>query len=337
LQKKIYGCLAGLCLGDAMGMPTEFLTPVQIRELYGWVTGIVTAPPWHPHSVLPVGSITDDSGQALAVARAYSEDGQISAERMAVELLAWAQAMPDDQLSVFIGPSTKKALEQLGQGISPLESGKSGYTNGAAMRAAVTGLVNAGNFKAAFQDALLASLPTHGAGPGIAGAAAVACAVAEAARAGSDLDSILDAAKAGARKGASLGTWKWSTPLEGRIELAERLVRETPDPRACLQAFYDFVGVDLLVSESVATAFGIVRLAAGNPMLAVQYGANVGGDTDTIAAIAGAVCGAWMGVDAIQEDLLARVVEQNRLPLAEQAERLARIAGQKSKKITVSS
>ncbi|MEA3397324.1 MAG: ADP-ribosylglycohydrolase family protein, partial [Chloroflexota bacterium] len=55
LLDRAYGCLAGLALGDAMGCPTEFLTPEEIAAEYGWVEGLVAAPARHPHAVLPVG------------------------------------------------------------------------------------------------------------------------------------------------------------------------------------------------------------------------------------------------------------------------------------------
>ena len=40
LFEKIYASLAGLIIGDIMGMPSEFLTPQQIKEQFG---GKVTA------------------------------------------------------------------------------------------------------------------------------------------------------------------------------------------------------------------------------------------------------------------------------------------------------
>ena len=80
LEKKSYGCLAGLALGDALGMPTEFMTPEQIAAEYGSVEGFVASPTWHPHCTLPPASITDDTGQALALAKVYQRDGEMTAK-----------------------------------------------------------------------------------------------------------------------------------------------------------------------------------------------------------------------------------------------------------------
>ena len=54
--------------GDAMGMPTEFLTPEQIAEYYGEVKGFVQPHPKQIHARMPAGHVTDDTGQALALA-----------------------------------------------------------------------------------------------------------------------------------------------------------------------------------------------------------------------------------------------------------------------------
>lgn len=322
---KTLGCLGGLAIGDALGMATEFLTPEQIQEHFGCVTGLVSAPPWHPHSPLIPGIVTDDTGQTLAVARAYTNEGKLNADSVTRELILWADQIGEDNLSLIIGPSTQRALEQLRHGVSPEISGKTGFTNGAAMRASVVGLVNAGQFIGAVADAEQASLPTHGTCIAIAGAAAVACAVAEAVSIGATLKTILDAGKEGAFQGGKLGEWKWGTKLESRIILAEQLVHQAKTEQQAIRNLYDFVGVDMLVAESVATAFGVILLAKGDPMHAAFLAVNMGGDTDTIAAIACAICGAWKGYEALDQALLAQIEQINKLNLSFEAKRLTDI------------
>ncbi len=307
---KAWGCLAGLALGDALGMPTEFLTPDQIAAEYGRVVNLVSPPDWHPHAVLPRGRITDDTEQALALAEVYLRDGRMSAEAVAQAMLDWATAQ-SEHLAFYLGPSTRRALEALRAGESPRQSGRQGKTNGAAMRIAPVGIVNGGDPEGALSDAVEACLPTHGTTLAISGAAAVACAVAEAMRKGATLDSVLEAAAEGAVRGRQHGAWVWTPPLERRIALALRLVRQAESEAKALSALYGCVGVDMLVTESVPTAFGLVALAEGDPMQAARYAANIGGDTDTIGAIAGAVCGALRGIEAVDRAMLAEVERVN--------------------------
>ncbi|MBU1661735.1 MAG: ADP-ribosylglycohydrolase family protein [Chloroflexi bacterium] len=327
LFDKAYACLAGLAIGDAMGMPTEFLTPELIAENYGWVSDFVRPLDWHPHSHMRPGTITDDTGQALAIAHAYTDDGTLSPDAVARELIAWAEGIPKEDLATFIGPSTSKALSAIKAGCSPQESGSSGKTNGGSMRVAPVGIVRHGDQSSAVADAYTTCVPTHNTSVAAAGAGAVAAAIAAALTLDASLDTIIAAGKFGAKSGSKNGNWAWGTRLDKRIELADRLVQDADNEKIALRCLYDYIGVDMLVAESVATAFGIVRLAGGDPMKACTLGANIGGDSDTIAAIAGAICGAWKGIDHIDTYLLKTVLEVNEIDLASEAQRLVEIAG----------
>lgn len=327
LFEKAYACLAGLAIGDAMGMPTEFLTPEMIADNYGWVRDFVQPLDWHPHCHMKPGMITDDTGQALAIGHAYTEKGTLSSADVARELLAWAEGIPTEDLATFIGPSTSKALSAIKAGCSPSESGSSGKTNGGSMRVAPVGIVRHCDQSGAVADAYTACIPTHNTMVAAAGAGAVAAAIAAALTPAASLDSIIEAGKYGAKSGSKNGNWAWATKLDKRISMADRLVQDADDEKIAMGLLYDYVGVDMLVAESVATAFGIVRLANGNPMKACELGANIGGDSDTIAAIAGAICGAWKGISYIDTHLLNMVLEVNSLDLAFEAQRLVNIVG----------
>jgi ADP-ribosylglycohydrolase len=321
---KAWGCLAGLALGDALGMPTEFLTPGQIAAEYGWVKTLVSAPAWHPHATLPLGYITDDTEQALALAGVYRRQGRMSAEALAQALVDWAEAK-GDQLSRIIGPSTRQALEALRAGTSPRQSGRAGKTNGAAMRIAPVGIVTSGDLEGTLRDTVEACLPTHGTTLAISGAAMVSCAVAEAMRSGATVHSVLEAAVEGAIRGRQHGEWTWTPPLEKRVALALQFVRQAENEVGALSSLYEYIGVDLTVTESIPTSFGLVALAEGDPMRAVRYAANIGGDTDTIGAIAGAICGALQGIDALDRAMLARVESVNQIQLMTVAQELVAV------------
>ncbi|NPV56139.1 MAG: ADP-ribosylglycohydrolase family protein [Anaerolineae bacterium] len=318
---RIHGCLAGLALGDSLGCPTEFLTPEQIRDEFGWVDHFVQAPAWHPHVLLPAGHITDDTGQTLAVAQALDEKGKTDSAAVARTLRLWADEN-SSILSLITGPSTRAALDLLQAGTSSENSGQNGLTNGASYRAVIPGMVNHKHPQDLLQQVVEVCRVTHDTTVAISGAAAVAFAVSAAFQLHASLDGVISAACQGAIQGRQHGKWRWGTPLEKRIQLALDLVQSAGDPKQALTRLYDYVGVDMLVAESIASAFGIVKLADGDPMKAVQYGANIGGDTDTIAAIAGAVCGAWQGTDAIDRNMLAEVERVNQLDLARAAHRL---------------
>jgi ADP-ribosylglycohydrolase len=79
------------------------------------------------------------------------------------------------------------------------------------------------------------------------------------------------------------------------------------------------VGTGLPTQESVPAAFAVLAVAAGDPWLTCRLAASVGGDTDTIAAIAGAVAGACAGTAGLPAHARATVAEVNGLRLDELA------------------
>ncbi|WP_417033856.1 ADP-ribosylglycohydrolase family protein [Cutibacterium avidum] len=68
--------------------------------------------------------------------------------------------------------------------------------------------------------------------------------------------------------------------------------------------------------RSGGTAFALAVRFADNPWQALVTAATIGGDTDTIGAMIGAILGAQNGADAWPEATIARVSEVNCLDLA---------------------
>jgi len=324
-KDHVLGCLLGLASGDAFGMPTEFLTRDAIKSHYVWVDRFLAPHAGHFHDGMPAGRITDDTGQSLAILKGVvRNNGRLDARIIADAMIEWKREL-GMEFERVVGPSTRKALEELERGDDPEVTGREGRTNGAAMRAPIAGILHPGNLQAALDAAYLTSLPTHGTSLAIAGAGAVACAVSQAMVPGINLESILLAAREGAYRGAQRGHSVWGTSLEKRIGLAFQMVEEASTMEIALENLYHYVGVDMVVAESVACAFGIVKLAKGDPVQAVTLSANIGGDTDTIGAIAGAICGAWKGASVFPWEWLDLLEQVNQFDLVVQANRLSEV------------
>lgn len=121
---------------------------------------------------------------------------------------------------------------------------------------------------------------------------------------------MIAAAQHGAIHGREHGAWSWCTPLEKRIELAVKLANESSNIEDALQKIYDYVGTGLDPAESVAAALGVVA-ARGDATTAINAGVNIGGDTDTVASIAGAICGALHGIESLDQNLVRDVERVN--------------------------
>jgi ADP-ribosylglycohydrolase len=207
---------------------------------------------------------------------------------------------------------------------------------------------------------IAASAATHNTGLALSAAAAVAAAVS----AGIDGATVLEAipiAIQAASNAASSGHWVAGADVATRIQWATSLVTTTPPgstptgvsptvalrtsasatggsplndaapgttlprPGAVAALLYDLVGTSLASQESVPAAFAVLAAYPDDPWLVCRLAASVGGDTDTIAAIAGAVAGACHGVDAFPADARRTVAEVNGLRLDDLAARLLEV------------
>jgi len=87
------------------------------------------------------------------------------------------------------------------------------------------------------------------------------------------------------------------------------------EPDRSLAELESLVGTSLATQESVPTAFGILATFPGQPWTAVLAAANLGGDSDTIAALVGAMAGASCGVSGFPASARAAVSAVNSLDL----------------------
>lgn len=314
--ERALGAFYGLALGDALGMPTQVMSRQDVVRVYGTLTGFEPARPDNPVSAgMPAGSVTDDTDQAVIVARLIDEGrGHIDPLRLAHELLDWEKEMRAKGSFDLLGPSTKAALDAVARGVPPREAGRNGTTNGAAMRATPVGIAFAADPLDMFVDRVVESCQvTHDTTLGIAGAAAVAAAV-SAGIDGASLTEAVGTAVAASHAGARRGHWIAGADIASRIEWAYDLVRDLPEAEA-LDRIVALVGTSVASQESVPAAFAVLAVADGDPWRAALLAANLGGDSDTIGAIAGAVAGAVGGLSALPAEAVRTLRTVNSLDL----------------------
>ena len=320
-RDRARGALYGLAIGDALGMPTQLLSRKQIVQRWGpLLSGFEPAPPGHPIAAgMPAGAVTDDTEQAVLVGRLLLS-GRLDPRELAAGLIAWERDMAARGSLDLLGPSTRRAIDAVLAGTPPHEAGVSGDTNGAAMRIAPVGIKAAAGDLTALVDAVQeASLVTHNTSVALAGAAAVAAAV-SAGVSGADVAAATEAAVAAARTGAERGHWVAGADVAARIRWATDLVAGRPTEEAA-EVIYALVGTSLATQESVPAAFAVLRAVPDDPWRACLLAASLGGDTDTIAAMAGAVSGACHGLAAFPPDAV-RVIDAHGLGLTDLADAL---------------
>ena len=321
---RAYGALAGLALGDALGMPTQAMSPEQIRAVYGHITGLVDGDASQPYAPgMPAGSVTDDTEQALLVASLLIRGRGSSSGRVALDagefahaLLAWEDSMIERGSLDLLGPSTKAALERVRAGEDPLTVGGAGTTNGAAMRVTPIGIAMSTADPEAFADAVWSSCRvTHATRQGFQSAALVAAAVSmgiDAARSTTpDLRSLLWKAVTYVDSLPERGAW---TPDPDVVAATRRAMQLVANPASSsLECLVEQVGTSVASAQAIPMAFAL--LARDPSPQALLDAANIGGDTDTIGAIAGAILGAALGFEVFVGRGLAQVELASHLDL----------------------
>ena len=333
---RAYGALAGLALGDALGMPTQAMSPQQIRSVYGTITGLVDGDASQPYAPgMPAGSVTDDTYQALALASFLgrgkgSSAGAVTLDlgSFAHDLLNWEEWMKAQGSLDLLGPSTKAALERVRLGTDPLRVRGMGTTNGAAMRVAPVGIAVSTDDPEVFANSVWSTCQlTHATRQGFQSAALVAAAVSmgiDAARSPSlDLRSLLWKTLTYVDSLPERGAW---TPDPDVVAATRRAMQLAVNPASSsLECLVEQVGTSVASAHAIPMAFAL--LARDPSPQALLDAANIGGDTDTIGAIAGAILGAALGVEAFDAAMLTQVESVSGLHLTEAATAMLSLRG----------
>lgn len=314
---RAYGALAGLALGDALGMPTQAMSPQQIQTVYGHVTGLVDGDKSQPYAPgMAAGSVTDDTEQALLIAslllKGHGSGLTLDASEFSHALLAWEDSMIERGSLDLLGPSTKAALERVRAGEDPLRVGGEGTTNGAAMRVTPIGIAASTSDRQLFADAVWSSCQvTHATRQGFQSAALVAAAVSLGIDAGAaDVTDLLWKAVAFVRSLPERGAW---SPEPDVVAATRRALKLAAQPASSLEWLAGQIGTSVASAQAIPMAFAL--LARDPSPRALLEAANLGGDTDTIGAIAGAILGASLGVEVFDAYGLAQVEQVSQLDL----------------------
>lgn len=294
---RFRGCMLGLAVGDALGMPVEGLTREEIRGRLGEVREMVAPTPDHFHCGLAPGQYTDDTEQTLLLAETIIESGFFDVERFTSKLADWGRAWTaDPSLNRGVGWTSMTAIQDLLRDRPWQEAGLPTPTCGSAMRTAPIGLVYHCNLDLVARYADQQSLPTHSSTAARAGSVAVAVGVAL---------SILGFSPVRVLEMAAAFSERIDRDFARRLSIVEELLDLDP-PEALAET-----GTSPMVTETVPAAF-YCHLKF-EPEDALTAAASSGGDTDSIASIAGALGGAYRGTDWIPNRWLSCLEERKRI------------------------
>lgn len=312
MENKILGALYGLAIGDAIGMPPELWSRENVRKVYGRIEGFLDGNPDNPISwQYRAGQFTDDTAQALILLDSLmANNGCANPEDIAVRLLEWAKKENAFENNI-LGPTSKAVLQCYMEHRDPTPFTASADTNGAAMRIPPIGLLFSRKQSKELCDLVIAlTSVTHASDVALAGACMTAMAVASSAD-GADRDEmiedVLSVEEMARRRGASTPAPSLSRRILWGTETARKLTGQDEKFSA---EIYDMIGAGHFMSETVPAAISIAYYCMDVKKCALMC-ANLGGDTDTIGAIATAICGAKCGIEQIPDEYISVIRQAN--------------------------
>lgn len=282
--------LLGTAVGDALGVPFE--TKLSNYEpLVAWDGKTFLG---SEHHKLQPGQYSDDTQMSLMVAESLILNHGFNPDDLAERYVDW---MVSGRARGY-GKTTLLAVQNLRNGKHWSESGVPGsYGNGTAMRAAPFGVYFRNDIQSLIAIAKIDSAITHASEEAEAGAIAIALASAYAVN--GDKEGLLD----------ELWQLLPDSKVRSTVYSLDSLV-DSPyiTPEQALRV----IGTKGDVRQTVPAAL-YCFLKFDNYHDAVLASIKAGGDTDTTAAIVGALFGAKLGVQGINQELVKAVEESDRL------------------------
>jgi ADP-ribosyl-[dinitrogen reductase] hydrolase len=295
ISDRFLGSLLGLAVGDALGMPVEGMPPELIRSRYGWID---TYHPRTDHSGTVIeepGEITDDTEMMLChVESLVSTGGLVDPENTGMRFL---RLFHSDSRR-FMGRTTQLSLIQADES-GNFQNGVGGEHaagNGVAMRVAPIGLVHSvGRFnpEVLVREVMRAGLITHSNPEAINGGLAIAYGVRLQVTGAVPPEVLVE----------EVCSFIDEDEVSRRVRKAGMLARSDLSRDQHIENLQQ-IGTSGYVAESVAAAFYCAIVAGDDLRAGVELAVNAGGDTDTVAAMAGALIGAHAGASTFPLDLV---------------------------------
>lgn len=277
-KSRAIGMMLGIACGDALGSNLEFLTRQQIQDRHGLVRDFLHS------SRHALGDTTDDTQAALAVAISLTESGGVNGSHHAAVMVRLQK-----ESSKSFGPGTTKILSRLASGEPwDMVNGQS-YGNGAILKSMPIGVVcvdrDASEKTAMVREILL---PTHGHVDAI-DSGAVACDMVSRLFLGDSLYSVIVSflrSKRDGRLGGCVSSVIDAMPYGHSVE---KFLDSVCTPNEWGRHF------QIHSAEALSCSLWCLIKHPGNPEEAIIEAANLGGDSDSVAAITGGFCGAAFG------------------------------------------
>lgn len=314
VRARIVACFKGVATGDAIGKQTESLKyeeikqwfPDGIRGFHGEIGGVMPRYEGR-HYLWRFGETTDDTEQTISVARVIAQEGKITHTLLGKELLLCKKS---NRPTLLLGK-----FQQIGD---PSRVAFEGDGCGAAMRVAPIGaLFSTSKIEELVSNVFEASIPTHGGRIAISGACAIAAAV-SAAIDGKTPGEIVEYSIYAAKMAEK---YRPADSEEDIASVISAVYTDISNQNGISLEYIKDKYMPWKTPQIVALAISFAVLSQSAETTAL-LAANLGGDTDSVAAMGSAIAGA-MSPHTVKESWYEAVRRVNGNELVELAEAIA--------------
>ncbi len=268
--------------GDALGMPVEGWSAQAIKQRFGRLDTMLPGR-------LPAGFYTDDSQMMVAILETLAQKGRLDGPWLAQRFMSGFEPWRG------YGGRILGVMERLAENAAWDQAGTESFGNGGAMRVGIVGAFYADDLKACEQAALDQCRITHFHPQGLAGAVSQALAVSLACQFGAQ----------GRKPDPSIFILKIANEVENIDSHTANRIRAMPilpcgNESGVIETLSGAYSCSVTAAEAVPPALGAF-LASNSAEQAIVMSVGLGGDTDTIGAMAGALAGAYWGLDALPD------------------------------------
>jgi ADP-ribosylglycohydrolase len=360
-QERVRGVILSIAFGDAIGATIEKLSYQEIKAQYGRVESLKTK--WYkadaPQEITlgkkrGNGIVTDDTLMTTALINVYlTEERHLDAYDMGNEFvkeIAYTKRyIPEfDKEAMIIDrlfyPEKYIFMRHVLANCEPREGGLGNMINcGAAMYIAPIGIVNAGNPRGAYDEAILFAMG-HQSSYGLEAAGVLAACVAKAFEHGVTIEEIIETAILFAKDGTKMAIKDLTTAakelrarsaeMDEVIEVFQTIISKYSPMKDDVHRKIEKLGIPsnhytpsrIFSIEELPMALAFIVLNEGDFYPTIYDGINSGRDTDSIGVMAGAILGAMQGDIVIKKEDIQILEETNRMNLIHLSEKFAELA-----------
>lgn len=360
-QDRVKGVLLSTALGDAMGATIEKLSYQEIKKQYGRVESLETK--WYKADIPEEdrlgrmrgnGIITDDTLMTNALIQVYMTkkrhlDAYDMGDEFIKEIAYKKQYIPEFGKEAMIidrlfYPEKNIFIRHVLANCEPREGGIGNMVNcGAAMYIAPIGIVNAGNPKAAYDEAILFAMG-HQSSYGLEAAGVLAACVAKAFEPNITIDEIIETAIFFAKDGTKEAIQDLTTAakelrtknadMDEVIQVLQKKMEKYSPMKDDVHRKFEKLGIPsnhytpsrLFSIEELPMALAFIVLNDGDFYTSIYDGVNSGRDTDSIGVMTGVILGAMQGVGVIKKEDIKLLEETNKTNFTLLAEQFTKVA-----------